>query len=150
MFQLLDGTQYVAIQHNTAFEADSIVFGERAPHTGFVFSGNIVTHGEYGIIGSGFGVGFPSLSRYFPDAVVERNVIVGGRAGHYPPDNYFPGSLDDVGFMNRTHRNYRLDASSRYARAANDGGDIGVNFNSLSVAMGPGWAEFAASATWNN
>lgn len=150
LFLLLDGTADVTIEHNTAFQTDSIVHGgdDRA-HSGFVFADNIVLHNAYGIIGSGSGVGQPSLVRYFPDAIVQGNVIVGGRAELYPQKNFFPASIDDVGFMNRVGGDYRLKGTSRYKRAATNGADIGVDFETLRAALGPGWAA-AASATDEN
>ena len=33
---------------------------------------------QYGVIGSGTGIGRPTLDRYFPGAVIRRNVIIGG------------------------------------------------------------------------
>lgn len=150
LFQLLEETQDVIIEHNTALQTDGIILGEGSAHTGFIFSNNIAPHNEYGIIGSGFGVGHPTLERYFPGAVVRRNVMAGGPADLYPSDNFFPASLDDVGFVNRARGDYRLKGSSAYKRAATDGGDIGVDFVSLWAAMGPGWGESAARVREEN
>ena len=91
LFQLLDGTSGVTFDHNTAFQTGSILFGgDHAPHTGFVFQNNVVTLTENGITGSGTGEGTDTLTQYFPDAIFRRNVIVGGTAGRYPADNFFP------------------------------------------------------------
>lgn len=135
LFQLLEGAQDIVIEHNTALQTGSIVLGDGAPDTGFVFSNNIAPHNEYGIIGSGFGVGHPTLERYFPGAVVRRNVMAGGPAELYPSDNFFPTTLDDVSFVNRARGDYRLKGSSAYKRAATDGGDIGADFRALCAAM---------------
>lgn len=135
LFQLLDGTPHVVIEHNTAFPAYSIVVGERSAHSGFVFANNIVLHGAYGIIGTGTGVGRPTLERYFPGATIRRNVVIGGSAHLYPRDNFFPESLDAVGFVNRARGDYRLRSSSRYTRAATDGADVGVDFGALCAAL---------------
>src|SRR5205823_407236 len=99
LFQLLDGVSDVVIDHNTALQTDTLIWGgDGAPHTGFVFQNNIVLHNLYGIIGSSTATGRPTLERYFPAAVVRRNVIVGGKAERYPADNFFPASLDRIGF----------------------------------------------------
>jgi hypothetical protein len=136
LFQLLDGTADVVIEHNTALQTDSMVLGgDNRAHTGFVFSNNIAPHNAFGIIGSGFGVGNPTLERYFPDAIIRKNVIVGGSASQYPLGNFFPGSLDDVGFVDRAAGVYRLNASSPYKQAATDGKDIGADFEALCTAM---------------
>jgi len=136
LFQLLDGTADVAIEHNTALQTGSILQGgDHEAHRGFVFTDNIVLHNAYGIIGSGSGVGYPSLDLYFPDAIVRRNVIVGGPSDLYPRGNFFPRSLDNVDFVNRADGDYRLKRSSPYKDAATDGGDLGVDFKTLCMPL---------------
>src|SRR5687767_5838887 len=94
LFQLLDGTHSISIDHNTALQTGSILFGgDHAPHTGFVFQNNIAPHNEHGITGSGTEAGTQSLARYFPRAVVRGNVIIGGNEGRYPTGNAFAGSV---------------------------------------------------------
>ena len=98
LFQLLDGTSSISIDHNTALQTGSILFGgDHAPHTGFVFQNNIAPHNEHGITGSGTEAGTQTLARYFPLAVVRGNVIVGGNSGKYPADNVFARTLDEAG-----------------------------------------------------
>jgi hypothetical protein len=136
LFQLLDATSDVAIRHNTALQTDAMIFGgDSNPHERFVFSDNIAPHNEFGIIGSGTGAGNASLARYFPDAMVRRNAIVGGFPGRYPAENFFPPSLDDVGFADRAAGDYRLGRSSPLRRAASDGADVGVDFRALCAAI---------------
>jgi biofilm PGA synthesis N-glycosyltransferase PgaC len=122
LFQLLDGARDVTISHNTAFQTGpALVGGDHAPHTGFRFENNVVLHNEYGIIGSGTGVGRASLERYFPGAVVRHNVLVGGQAASYPPDNYFPASLDAAGFVRSADGTPRPAPTRRGAIAATAG-----------------------------
>lgn len=136
LLQLLDGTADVTIEHNTALQTDSIVLGgDGRAHNGFAFSNNIAPHNAYGIIGSGAGVGRPTLERYFPEAIIRKNIIVGGPSDRYPAGNFFPASLDDLGFINRAGGDYRLGASSQYKRAATDRADVGVDFEVLCTAM---------------
>ena len=100
LFQLLDGTRDVTIDRNTAQNTGSIVIGgDNAPHVGFVFTRNVAAHNQYGITGSGTGPGLPSLQKYFPDAVVTGNVIVGGNPALYPRDNTFPATPDAAGTL---------------------------------------------------
>src|SRR6185503_9735759 len=95
LFQVLDGTSDVWVRHNTAFNTGFVLFGgDHAPHVGFAFEDNVALHNETGIAGSGTASGHDSLNRYFPGASVKRNVLVGGNPTRYPPDNYFPASLD--------------------------------------------------------
>jgi biofilm PGA synthesis N-glycosyltransferase PgaC len=98
LFQLLDGTHSISIDHNTALQTGSILFGgDHAPHTAFVFQNNIAPHNEHGITGSGTESGTQTLARYFPRAVVRGNVIIGGSQGRYPTGNAFADSADDAG-----------------------------------------------------
>ena len=99
LFQLLDGARDVRITRNTAFQSGASVFGgDNAPHPGFVFEHNVVLHNEFGIGGSGAGIGRPALARYFPDAVVRQNQFIGGDASTYPADNFFPATKVAAGF----------------------------------------------------
>ncbi len=132
LFQLLDGTSDVSIEHNTALQSDTLLFGgDHAPHTGFVFQNNIVLHNRYGIIGSGTAIGRPTLDQYFPGALVRWNLIVGGRPDQYPAGNFFPASIEQVGFISPQGGNYRLAASSPYQRAGTDGHAPGADLDAI-------------------
>jgi GDP-mannose 6-dehydrogenase len=96
LFQLLQGTTDVVIEHNTAFHTGNVISADGQPHERFVFRNNVVMHNEYGITGAGKGVGTAAIDAFFPGAVVRRNVIAGGHAEDYPPDNFFPPSLEGV------------------------------------------------------
>jgi hypothetical protein len=136
LFQLLEGTGDVFIHHNTSFQTGGLVFGgDGAAHTGFVFENNIALHHSAGISGSGTGPGVPALNRYFPSAVVRRNVIVGGTAGEYPSDNFFPATLADVGFAAPAGGSFRLTGRSRYARAGTDGRNPGADIDVPGTAL---------------
>jgi hypothetical protein len=138
LFQLLDGTSGISIDHNTAIHTESILFGgDRAPHTGFVFQNNIVFNNHYGVMGSGTGTGRPTLERYFPGAIVRRNVIVGGSSTEYPPDNFFPASLDQVGFVGPQALNFRLAPTSSYKHASTDRRDLGADLDAMRALLSP-------------
>jgi hypothetical protein len=133
LFQLLEGVNDVRIGHNTALQTDTVIFGgERTPNEPFVFENNLVLHNRYGMIGSGTAAGRPTLDRYFPHAVIKGNVFVGGPAASYPTDNFFPTSIDSVGFVDRQRGDYRLAASSPYKRLASDGRDPGADITAVA------------------
>ena len=110
LFQILEGTSDVDIEHNTAFQSGNVIMSEGPPNTGFVFRHNIVMHNAYGITGSGAGVGTLALTTYFPGAVVDGNVFIGGEAARYPSGNQFATSLDAV-FADAKHRRVRAPYS---------------------------------------
>ena len=137
LFQLLDGVEDVTIEHNTAAHTDGILWaGDRTPHHRFVFQNNIVFDNGSGIVADGTGGGRPTLDRYFPNAVVRRNAIVGGSAERYPSDNFFPASLEQVGFVGSQASNVRLTEMSPYRRAGTDKRDLGADVEALHP-LGP-------------
>src|SRR5688572_18701152 len=134
LFQLLDGTSSISIDHNTAVQTGSILFGgDHAPHTGFVFQNNIVPHNEHGITGSGTSAGTQTLARYFPLAIVRGNVIVGGNAGQYPADNVFTRTLDEAGIAGLATGSLRALAAEP-PRASAGGRVAGADLTALLKA----------------
>jgi hypothetical protein len=117
LFQLLERTSDVVIEHNTGFQSGSVLMAEGAPHRGFVFRDNVVLHNLYGIIGTGTGSGASTLTTYFPDAVVKGNVFIGGDAARYPSGNRFAASIDTV-FADPEHRSLRAPYADAGARSA--------------------------------
>ncbi|HKQ29735.1 MAG TPA: hypothetical protein VJS66_00475, partial [Burkholderiales bacterium] len=129
LFQLQNGTQDIAIERNTGRQTEQIIWaGDAKPHSRFLFANNAVPHNHYGIIGSGASPGRATLERYFPGAIVRKNVMAGGSANLYPPDNFFPARLDKAG----------------NARIA--GAEVGADLDTLRAALGPLLAERAFSA----
>ena len=136
LFQILDGTTSVVIDHNTALNVGTIITAEGPVHRDFVFTNNIVAHNSYGITGSGVGTGTQALDALFPGAVVKRNVIVGGSSGQYPRDNFVVGSWDKLKFEDLSRGRLRLADGSPYRRASLDGKDVGVDDGVLQSAVG--------------
>jgi hypothetical protein len=129
LLQLLNGVADLAFEHNTCLHTGNIVTAEGKVNTGFVFRDNIVLQNDYGVSGAGKASGRSTLEAFFPGSRFVRNVIVGGDASVYPPGNFFPRSVDQVGFIDRERGDYRLATSSRYARAATGGRAPGVDFS---------------------
>lgn len=132
LIQLLNGTKNVIIEHNTAIHNGSILKGEGRPHRGFEFRDNIVLHNLYGMVGTDSAPGNAVLERYFAGAVVSGNVIAGGSADAYPSGNFFPESLDAVGFSAARGSDFRLSMASPYRIA---GRTAGVDFAELCSAL---------------
>jgi hypothetical protein len=131
--QLLNGCNYVTIDHNTAFHGTlGIFFDGTVQVQGFVFRNNVMTRGTYSIYGSGRGEGNWALAGYAPGAVVTRNVFAGAPASMYPTGNYFPASLNGV--VNTFSGQYTLSSDSPYRYVGTDGKDPGVDFTALTAA----------------
>ena len=98
----------------------------------FVFTNNITPHNEYGVWGSGQGVGDVALNFYFPGAIFRKNVIVGVPSGvSYPTDNFLIATLSQVGFVNLAGGDYRLGSNSLYRNGGTDSKDIGCDVTAL-------------------
>jgi hypothetical protein len=108
LFLIYNGSQGVTIEHNTAFPTGTLIMADPPVHTGFVFSNNVVTTGEYGIKASGVPSGEPTIRAVFPDARVEGNVFIGRGAGSYPSGNKTVGSVKDVGFADPDRGDWRI------------------------------------------
>ncbi len=103
LFQVLNGTADLIIEHNSAFQSGNILMAEGPPNTGFVFRNNLVAHNEWGMIGTGTPPGTPTLAAYFPGASVTGNVFIGGEAARYPRGNLFAASAAQVFDDPRAH-----------------------------------------------
>ena len=134
LFIFVGGAAQVTIDHNTALQSGQIVVAEGDPHPAFTFQNNIAPHNEFGVIGSGEGPGRPALDRFFPGVTFRRNVLPGGDRNAYPPDNFFPARLADVGFVGLSGLDLRLAPSSQFRGRATDGADPGVNVGALRLA----------------
>ena len=131
MYQMLSGAQQVKIDHNTGMQSSSLLVADGDPTTEFVFTNNIGPHNDYGVFGSGSSPGNASLTQYFPGAVFLKNVIPGAPSANYPSDNFYPATMDEVGFLDAATGDYRLDPSSPYAAAGSDGRDCGADIDAL-------------------
>jgi len=136
MFLLVQaGVADLVVEHNTVLQNGNILFAAGAANSGFVYRDNLTPHNSYGVT-SDAGVGMNTLNTYFPGAVFTKNVIVTAEfASLYPPTNYFPASLDKVGFIDLAQRNYRLASTSPYKNAASDGTDVGADIDALTMAL---------------
>jgi hypothetical protein len=139
LFQVISGADAVTIDHNTGFQDNPIVFADGIPNTNFVYQNNITPHNMYGVIGTGYASGIPTLDHFFPGFVFQRNVIVniapsGVPQSSYPASNFFPSDWAGIEFVDSVNGNYALSPSSRYKNAGTDGKAIGADIAGLNAA----------------
>ncbi|MEA2176422.1 MAG: hypothetical protein QOD00_4014 [Blastocatellia bacterium] len=142
IFIHISGVANVTVDHNTVFHDGTIVqayddTGRGTQIQNFVYTNNIAAHNKYGISGGGFGL--TAMKNFFPRGTIRRNIIAAvpdflDVPTTYPSDNFYPASLDAVGFTDRAGGNYRLSAKSRYRGRATDGKDVGCDFDALEAA----------------
>ncbi|HVF88901.1 MAG TPA: hypothetical protein VNH22_02465, partial [Blastocatellia bacterium] len=136
--QLLDGTANVSVEHNTVFNTAHVIIAEGRAHSSFIYRNNLSRHNQFGIVGTGTTSGTSTLNTFFPGAIFLKNLLASGPAQVYPPDNFFPATLEEVGFVNAAGGNYRLASNSPYKRAGTDGKDIGADIDALEAAIAGG------------
>ncbi len=111
-----NGPAGIVVEDNTVLNDGLIVNvyrgrgGEQSE--GFVFRRNVVRHNKYGVKGQSTASGLPTLQRFFPEAVFEGNVIVGGRPSLYPERNLVvPDEERERLFVDPPAGDYRMRAS---------------------------------------
>jgi hypothetical protein len=140
------GPSGIVIDHNTAFQTGKIVSIDNGQSSGFVCRNNLVRHNKYGIFGTGSTTGLPTLKKYFPNYVVDRNVFAGGSSSLYPPDNFFPTMTQFYQqFSNYGAGNYQLVSWSPYIGLGTDGLNLGANITSLQAVLQGGTTAAAST-----
>ena len=132
-FLTISGYQDVTVSNNTHFQSGNIMtlYGEPSP--GFVYENNITVreNNGYGVKGDSSGEGTIALNAFTPSFGFRNNVIVGANASLYPPRNFYPASLREVGFMGPEIGDFRLNPRSRYNQVSGQSAPIGANFDLL-------------------
>ena len=77
--------------------------------------------------------GLGTLNAYFPGAVFSNNVLYGAvvNPASYPPGNYFPSTMAEVGFTDPAAGKYGLSALSPYKGKGVAGMDPGIGSGPL-------------------
>ncbi|HLY60756.1 MAG TPA: putative Ig domain-containing protein [Terriglobia bacterium] len=140
----------IIVNHNTVIQSGSMVNTGNPGYTvaNFVFTNNILPHNAYGIVGTSSCCGSPTLTTYFPGALVTNNAIEnisasGLGASNYPTGNLFPAAWTNVAFVDSTNCPAgnvststigicALSSSSPYLGGGSDGRPIGADINGLS------------------
>nr|MCU0657290.1 hypothetical protein [Polyangiaceae bacterium] len=136
LFQVLNGPSSVTIEHNTAFQSSHIAIFDGPKGAGLVVRDNIAPHNEYGLFGSGVGTGTASLEAFFSGYEVTGNVFPWAQANPavYPPGNFFPADLAQVGFVNLAGKDFRLAPGSAYKGKGSGGKDPGADLDGVLAA----------------
>jgi hypothetical protein len=92
VFQFSHGGEALVFRRNqcSGKEINSFLTFEGAPLTGFVFEGNTMPEGYYGIKASDTPIGTPTLEQYTPGYVWNANTVVRSVPNNYP---YPPGTM---------------------------------------------------------
>ncbi len=119
------------IENNTIIQSGSITIAYGEPVKDFIFRNNIVFRNEYGFFGDSIGEGKRAINKFFPRAVIEKNIIIGGDSSTYGTNNFYPASIRQIGFMDR--KNYTLSDGNPYKTKGVNGKQIGASLNMIDV-----------------
>jgi hypothetical protein len=122
------------IENNTATPAvltSNLMNLNGTPAYGFSFKANIAPHAGYGVKRDSTAAGTASITAAAPGGVFTYNVLFGAtvNAATYPYGNYFPALAALVGWA--AAGNYNLAISSTYYYVGTNGGQPGVNYQTL-------------------
>jgi len=146
LFRIFGGVSDVSITHVTSRTNHNGILdaGDATDHNpGLTFKYNIVERLNYGI-GAGGDEGMRTLDRNFSPYTYDQNVLVNTSASGsqaisdsallamYPAKTTVVSDWADVGFKAGTSE---LSSTSRFARAAADGADLGADVRSLTQAQ---------------
>jgi hypothetical protein len=127
--QVIGNVADVVFAHNTTISpsANSITMFDGSPNARFAMHSNVLSHGVYGVFGSGAGIGTGALSVYMPGSLFANNVLIGGTCSNYPAGTSCPATISLLGFVNALGGDYRLSASSVYRVVGYDGREVGAD-----------------------
>lgn len=132
-FLIMSGYQNATFSNNTHIQSGNIMTLHGDPSPGFVYENNITVRDSkgYGVMGDATGEGLIGLKKFTPSYTFRNNVIAGANSSQYPPDNFYPSSVSDIGFVSPETGDFRLKPQSRYRRAGPQGESLGCDFSRL-------------------
>jgi len=138
------GPANIIIDHNTVIQSGSVVqfYGTQNGRPWVIddlhFTNNLARHNQFGVIGESAGIGRTAITAYVSHDEFRRNVLAGGDASRYPPDNLFPSVAELMAqFIDSAHDDYRLRPASSFRSAGTDGSMLGANMEELGRRKPP-------------
>ncbi|HEX8087667.1 MAG TPA: hypothetical protein VF762_02365 [Blastocatellia bacterium] len=126
---LLRGPADVTVKRNTVIQTGNIITMDSLPKSAnLTYAGNITAPGSYGMSGTELSEGIASLNGFVSVYDVSGNVLTGRPSYLYPPGNFFPAALTDIGFIDPANNNYQLSQANAYQGK-------GVDFAALNAAV---------------
>ena len=134
MFQLLNGANDTTVDHNTIIGAGYMMNFDVGPSNNVNLTNNIMQGQD--IVGDGTLPGVYAFNAFAPgNSSIANNVLLGVGSSFYPSNNFFPSSLDQVGFVNDHTGNYQLAANSPYISDGANSTAIGADVAKIGAAV---------------
>lgn len=134
--QINDGRD-ILIANNTVFQTGNIATFYGVNPENFVFSNNIVGHGNYGVHGLGAVRSSGVARRFFRDNVIVNNRNVDESGLSVPPNSFLLKSYREVKFADLDRRDFRLAATSGLRGRGANRTDIGADPETIARTMPP-------------
>jgi len=136
----------ITIEHNTVFHSGMALrlYGGRPPTGGHEIEGvvlrdNTMRHNTDGIKSDGMNSGNPSIARFLPGALLERNVIAGAPPSQYPAGNFFPSVAEfESQFVDLRNENFSLVGGSSFGSASSRASPLGADLGTMQHLMNGG------------
>lgn len=137
LFFLANGPEDITIENNTGFPGAAVMLLDVKPSRHIIYRYNISSHGTLGFRGSGKQIGQATIDAYMLDSTVAGNVMTGAGAWGklYPPGNFFPETIESVGFSDPATRDYSLVPASSFRGKGSNGRDPGADMSILKQVM---------------
>ncbi len=130
--QITEGDD-ILITNNTVFNTGNIVKFYNNMPAGFGFIDNIVGHGDYGIHGP-IDVHSDVARTMFQNNVIMNLNRVSPSDYAFPSGNKIVQSIEEVGFIDPSARDYRLSAKSKFSGKGRGGHNIGADLPPINYA----------------
>jgi hypothetical protein len=129
------GTSDVTVDHNTIVSGSYFGVSALAPAQRFAFTNNVILERGDAIRGTGTLPGLATIAKYYANGEFSGGVFIGSPAQQYPLNNFYPLTIDAVGFVNYLAGDYRLGLTSIYRNVGADGKVPGCDFTALAAAQ---------------
>ncbi len=136
LFQIQAGVQGLNFDHNTAFQTGYFAVFDTGASYNVNFTNNIALVGA-GVAGNGSGGPIQTLASYAPGGQFLDNALIGGNPAQYPASNYFPATVNQVGFVDYANGNFQLGPASSLLNAGTDGKSLGYSAPGSTSAPAP-------------
>jgi len=123
----------VTVENNTVQQAGNIMTCYGPVTANFTFRNNIVQFNSYGLNCPANALNASSRGNIFVDNAGA--VAANGTPNNIPQGNFFMNSLEQLGFVDYGHGDWRLSAQSKAKGRGSDKRDPGVNFEALAAAV---------------
>ena len=136
IFMLLGDHHDVSLINNTVTLTGRAAYGllfDGTPAIAMTILNNLFPRTEYGMYGSGYGIGTNSLNKYAAGSSFVGNVLPGHESSQYPTGNYFPAN--SAATLNGVRTELVCQQAQTWMTAVSIPASVGVDCDALQHAV---------------